>query len=328
MGIGKYPFKDPYPSAVAKVIEQQERLQKAFAPSLAFQKHMQKITKSVSAFDEIIQDQKRVAQFFKDIDPLKEIRPQLTAFDEMSKRMQVWSTAVEAQNLLKLPDHVTRALQGIRINNELLRLIQSVENSTKLDDVVSSLQQESIYLGEYGFLDSEDDEGFETKIILPENIEESYKAVNFLPITIFEKILKDPTLMREISSRDFEYFVAEIVEKLGFSNVTVTPRSGDGGRDIIATKEVNEIPLLFSFECKQYSKKRKIQLETMRALLGTVVHTNSKANIGVLVTTSSFTKGVRDFITSEAMIDGKDFHDLVQWIKEVSSNKSVNKAGL
>jgi HJR/Mrr/RecB family endonuclease len=319
MGIDKYSVKDSYPSAVAKLIGQQQRLQKSLAPSLAFQKQIAEITKPIAAFEEIIKDQQRAAQFYKEIDPLRDIRLQLSAFDEISKRMQVWSKAIDAQNAMMLPPHVTQALQGIKISDELLQSIQSIGNSTKLNNIVLSLQQKSIYLGEYDILDSESDEDIDGQIILPESIKESYEAVNFLPITTFEKILKDPDLMRAVSPRDFEYFVAEIIEKLGFSNVTVTPRSGDGGRDIIATKEINEIPLLFSFECKQYSKKRKIQLDTMRALLGTVVHANSKANVGVLVTTSSFTKGVRDFITSEALIDGKDFHDLVRWINQVGA---------
>jgi restriction system protein len=111
--------------------------------------------------------------------------------------------------------------------------------------------------------------------------------------------------------------VAELIERLGFENVTVTPRSGDGGQDILATKFFNDIPMLFSFECKRYSKSNKIKPEIMRALFGTVSASNSKANKGVLVTTSTFSPGAKSFIASEPLIDGKDFYDLVKWINQV-----------
>lgn len=41
--------------------------------------------------------------------------------------------------------------------------------------------------------------------------------------------------IKRMSPRDFEFFVAEIFEKLGFS-VRITQATRDGGKDIIATK--------------------------------------------------------------------------------------------
>ena len=126
--------------------------------------------------------------------------------------------------------------------------------------------------------------------------------------------------MREVQPREFEYFVAYLVDEVGFRNVEVTPRSGDGGRDIVAVKNINGIPLIFSFKCKQYKPDNKIRLDTMRALLGTVTHDRTKSNIGVLVTTSYFTKGSREFILSEPSIDGKDFDDVVKWINDLKGS--------
>ena len=42
--------------------------------------------------------------------------------------------------------------------------------------------------------------------------------------------------IKEMSSREFEFFVAELFEKLGYS-VKVTKATRDGGQDIIATKK-------------------------------------------------------------------------------------------
>ena len=238
-------------------------------------------------------------------------RNRATAFAGTSAtdRIQVWSKAVELQNSITLSIRTRQAIQGINFSDEFLQSVQSSENSTKPDEIISSLEQDSIYLGE----------NQEGQIILPEDIKESFEAVNFIPVKIFHKILNDPSLMRTISSRNFEYFIAEILEKIGFSNVDVTPESGDGGRDITATLEVGDIPMLYAFECKKYAERQKIGPAIMRALLGTITHDKTKANIGVLVTTSSFTKGSRDIIKSNPLIDGKDFNGIGSWINQANA---------
>ena len=72
-----------------------------------------------------------------------------------------------------------------------------------------------------------------------------------------------------------------------------------------------------AFECKKYSESRKIGPDILRALLGTVSHGRTKASMGVLVTTSSFTSGALSYIAAEASIDGKDFKALSKWLASV-----------
>jgi HJR/Mrr/RecB family endonuclease len=138
-----------------------------------------------------------------------------------------------------------------------------------------------------------------------------------LPLQLLAKILRSPQDVRNITPRQFEEFIAEVLSQLGFTDVILTPRSRDGGKDIIASHQVNGIPLAFYFECKQYAEGNKIQLDTMRALLGTIAHDSNRVNKGVLVTTSSFTKGCRELILSEARLDGKDYEGVLGWIDEV-----------
>jgi restriction system protein len=150
---------------------------------------------------------------------------------------------------------------------------------------------------------------------MPDEAHERLLRVEFLPIRLIHEIKRRPEIMKGLSPRNFERMTAELLSGLGFEDVVLTPRSGDGGRDVVAVQRFRGIPVLFAFECKQYTKKR-IQLETLRGLLGTVAHGPTMANIGVLVTTSQFTSGARKFILGEARIDGKDFDDLVQWLGE------------
>lgn len=48
----------------------------------------------------------------------------------------------------------------------------------------------------------------------------------------------------------FEEYIAELLEKLGYTNVEVTPSSGDGGADVLAKKN----GVIYAFQCKWHSK--------------------------------------------------------------------------
>lgn len=152
---------------------------------------------------------------------------------------------------------------------------------------------------------------------LSESLQSSLITVSSLPFKLIAKILRAPHEVRNLTPRQFEEFVAETLHQLGFKDVILTPRSSDGGKDVIASHEINGIPLSFYFECKKYSEGNKVQLETLRALLGTMAHDSRNVNKGVLVTTSTFTKGSREFILSEARLDGKDYDGLLGWIDEL-----------
>jgi|SRR3982751_2605742 len=144
----------------------------------------------------------------------------------------------------------------------------------------------------------------------------SLKRVDFVPLRLLDQALRFPELMRNLSALEFEQFVATLIDKLGFENVVITPRSGDQGRDIIAVKRVSGIPVLFAFECKRYGPDKPIGVELLRALLGTISHGPTKANKGILVTTSRFTSGARKFMLTEPSLDGKDFNGIVEWLGE------------
>lgn len=146
------------------------------------------------------------------------------------------------------------------------------------------------------------------------------EAVDLFPITDILELLRNPQLMHQLHHRDFEKLTAELLSGLGYQ-VSLTGKSGDGGIDVYATKEVNGIPIILGCECKQYSESNKIGAGTVRTLLGSIGQSNVQATIGVLVTTSTFTKGARQLIGAEATLDGKDFFGVVDWIKEYSHRR-------
>jgi HJR/Mrr/RecB family endonuclease len=153
-------------------------------------------------------------------------------------------------------------------------------------------------------------------LAIPAEFKNRLVQVEQIPLRAIDMILRDERHLHRLAPREFEEFVADMIHQLGFRDVLLTPRSTDGGKDVVASKLVHGIPITFYFECKKYAASNKVQLDTLRALLGTVAHNSRAANIGVLVTTSTFTKGCKELIASECRLDGKDYHGLLGWVHE------------
>lgn len=264
---------------------------------------------------------------------------QLAQFDAINKLTSQYSTALltfKVPNIvLDLPTFdfaritsalqpslaLTKAMEEIRRPLALAQLdFLSNISTPKLDlsAIAGGLAQESRLIGEF---DGTDDSETDIEVAEFEPVYERFSLVQLLPLRVLDAIAEQPELMRGLDPRDFEKLVAELLNSLGFENIILTPRSGDGGRDVLATKFTAGIPLLFSFECKRYANK--IGLDIMRGLLGSVAHGPTKANKGVLVTISSFTSGASDFIVSEPLVDGKDFNDLVGWLSTYKDGQPI-----
>lgn len=97
--------------------------------------------------------------------------------------------------------------------------------------------------------------------------------------------------IKKMSPRNFEYFVADIFKKHGFS-VKITQATRDGGKDIIATK-ADPMPYTLIIECKHWGENHKVDVSVVRSVYG--VQMAMQANQSVIVTSSRFTKDARAF---------------------------------
>lgn len=156
----------------------------------------------------------------------------------------------------------------------------------------------------------------------PEAVE-ALRSVKFEPLLLVDRALRRPEAVLEMDPRAFEVFVASLVEQLGFENVQLTPAAKDQGRDVLAIKKVHGLSILFAFECKRFRPDQPVGVAIARALLGTVVHGSTRANKGVLVTTSRFTKGAQSFILTEPTLEGTDFNGIVEWLREYGAKKKA-----
>ena len=151
----------------------------------------------------------------------------------------------------------------------------------------------------------------------PASARPALESVDLLPLRVLDRIYNAPRAVHLLTPRQFEELIAEILHELQFEQIELTPRSADKGRDVVATKRVNGLPLLFAFECKKNSPDRKVGVGVVRTLFGTVNQASTRADVGVLVTTSTFTRGAQNFFVTEARIKGRDFNGIVDWLDEI-----------
>lgn len=112
------------------------------------------------------------------------------------------------------------------------------------------------------------------------------KPIQFQSIPPRKKRFVSMTInqLRSFSPGAFEEYVAYLYRQLGY-HATVTPRSGDGGKDIILRDSLGEI---FYVECKCYSKQSVVGRRVIQLLVGAAKGDEVVAL--ATVTTGRFTK--------------------------------------
>jgi restriction system protein len=110
---------------------------------------------------------------------------------------------------------------------------------------------------------------------------------------IIELLRRDPNAAYAIDPRRWEEIVAGAYEQADFDEVVLTPRSGDFGRDVIATKRgIGTVRIID--QVKAYKPGHLVTADDVRALLG--VMQGDGASKGFISTTSDFAPRLRDDI--------------------------------
>jgi restriction system protein len=116
------------------------------------------------------------------------------------------------------------------------------------------------------------------------------KNVGVLWFEILNRLKADPEFWFKLNWRELEELVAGAYVRQGCSRVEVTPRSNDGGVDVIATFETGQIKIYD--QVKHHQKRGKlVDANDVRALIGVL---NLKGNVskGIITTTTDFAPGV------------------------------------
>lgn len=132
-------------------------------------------------------------------------------------------------------------------------------------------------------------------------------------LMIAADLLKHGRLLSELSWRDFEKLIAELLEQSGWE-IELTHGSKDGGIDVVAIMENSDLGLIRSlWQAKKYPPSNKVQISIVREL--SAIRDNQKATKGMIVTTSSLTRGALNWIKQdEYRLGYKDKNDIENWV--------------
>ena len=148
------------------------------------------------------------------------------------------------------------------------------------------------------------------------------KAVALPWFEILDLLKRDPTAAHRIDWRTWEEIIAAAYHQQGFE-VVVTPRSGDGGLDIIATsKELGSI--CFFDQVKAYAPGKLVSADEVRSILG-VLTVKPNVSKGLVTTTSDFAPGVwKDPELARLMpyrLELKNRTALIEWLNGIATEK-------
>jgi len=149
------------------------------------------------------------------------------------------------------------------------------------------------------------------------------RSTSALWTEIVRELGVDWTLAYKLSSEKWEEIVAGAFKVAGYDEVILTPRSGDHGRDVIATKHgVGCVKIIDSV--KAYKPGNLVNYDAVRALLG-VMTGERDVSKAIITTTSDFPPliGQDPFIapfmpTRLELMNGKA---LCQWLADLSKEK-------
>ena len=138
---------------------------------------------------------------------------------------------------------------------------------------------------------------------------------------IITKIMEDKDEIYKIDPFKWEEILAGAYVKDGY-DVTLTPRSGDHGRDIIAVKR-GFVTFKIYDQMKAYAPGRVVPAVDVRAMLGTISGFNNVSK-GIITTTSHFAPKLMCDPSIAAVVPNRvelrDIDSLMQWLK-ILNNK-------
>lgn len=109
---------------------------------------------------------------------------------------------------------------------------------------------------------------------------------------ILARFRLNPQAMFEPTPREWEEIIAAAYKAAGYDEMILTPRSGDGGKDVIATKNgVGSIRIYD--QVKAYRPGHLVTADEVRSL-GGVLLGNPNVTKGVVTTTSEFAPRLMD----------------------------------
>jgi len=146
------------------------------------------------------------------------------------------------------------------------------------------------------------------------------RAVAIPWFAIIRLMVEDPRYIYDLDARRWEELVAGAWRQEGY-DVILTPRSGDGGRDVIATLPGVGRVRLFD-QVKRYSPGNLVTAEEVRSMLG-VLEVGGNVSKGIITTTSDFAPGIAKDLGIQRLIphrlELKPREELFDWLENLTN---------
>jgi len=139
--------------------------------------------------------------------------------------------------------------------------------------------------------------------------------IDRLDYKIIRYISKNSNLLFKLNPRLFEKLVAGFLNSMGWK-IELTPFTKDGGIDVIAIKKIDDISHKMLVQVKRNNEKRKVGVNTIREFMHIIDET--KANSGMIITTSDFTKGAYHYQNKYSyLLSLKSHKDVVDYMRKI-----------
>lgn len=138
---------------------------------------------------------------------------------------------------------------------------------------------------------------------------------------IMSALTRDPEAAYRIEPRQWEEIIAGAYKSAGFDEVILTPRSGDFGRDVVATKFGIGSIRIFD-QVKAYKPGHLVTADEVRSMLGVITGADNVSK-GVVTTTSGFAPRIAEdpylkkYLPFRLELKGKE--QLLPWLQELAA---------
>ncbi len=145
------------------------------------------------------------------------------------------------------------------------------------------------------------------------------ESVSIAWFEIVRELARNPAFLSELPWRKLEELIAGAYEREGWPEVVLTPRSGDRGRDVIATRPGFGSIRVFD-QVKAYAPGYRVSADEVRSLVG-ALSLEGNVSRGVVTTSAEFAPGIsKDPRLSALMpyrLELKDGPQLLEWLTEI-----------
>lgn len=250
------------------------------------------------------------------------------------KTMEEYAGIYEAINALSLPlsqydtnlDAISSALSSMTyFTNTFYEQEQIISNITQImHPILDSYTVLGLHPKSRNKKQKEEADQISEKIVseiyLPDEkkiITNESPTITIMPANdkVFAYLAEHPEELYNCTPREFEKFMAQLYNKLGYK-AELTKATRDGGKDIILRKPDILGDMVFYVECKQHNERNKVGIDIIQRFTGVIEM--DKVNGGIIATTSFFSKDAKDWIIEKDLnykIQMHDFNTIQKMLK-------------